>query len=223
MIFYAGCMFTNIMTNHYLQVAFIFFACTATLLSCSSDAGDGGASETATCSGVHPIEDNQDANYVAFHIISRVEDVVNELPEGNYNRHEVSGIFGTMEITGIVSRTVNESCGTNCITRYNNHEIIAKTSNYASAASPTVLTGVVNYSDTTGLRIDNGNSSVIGAITITDNGETILYKRVYVSSECNPEKNGVVDKIYSVSSSGISSSYLDQRGVIVSTGGTFIF
>lgn len=216
-------MFSNIMTSHFSQIAFIVLACTVALFSCSPGAGDGGVSATATCSGVHPIEDNQDANYVAFHIISRVEDVVNELPEGNYSRHEVSGIFGTMEITGIVSRTVNESCGTDCIARYNNHEIIANTLNYASATSPTVLTGVVNYSDTTGLQIDNGDSSVIGAITITDNGETILYKRVYVSSECNPEKNGVEDEIYSVSSSGVSSSYLDQRGVIVSTGGTFTF
>lgn len=209
----AGCVYKSVM----------LFAVTVILSGCQTDESGEDVVGAYSCGGVHPIETNQDANYVASHIIQRIEDAVNEIPEGVYRNYMVSGIFGTMDITGVISRTVNESCGANCISRYNNHEIVARMENYASATSPTVITGDINYSDTTGLQITNGSSTTIGAISIMDNGTNISYERVYVSYDCDPVKNGIIDRIISISSSGETSLHSDQSGEIISTGGTFIF
>jgi hypothetical protein len=177
---------------------------------------------------VHPIEDNEDASYVAAHIASAIRSGMYELPDGIHSEVEVPCFYGTMTITGVISRVENESCGTDCVTSYNNHEAIANLSDcsyiYRSFLQSTI-TGVINYSDTTGVQQIGESFSTLGSITITDNGTEIGFRptSVYNGGGCDYSIKEVSDTIYSISSSGVSSYQWDISGSLTSTGGTFFF
>ena len=176
----------------------------------------------------HPIEDSEEASYVAAHISSAIRSEIYELSDGIYSGIEVPCYFGSMRITGVISRVENEPCGTDCTANYNNHEIIADMSScsyiYNSFLQSTI-TGVVNYSDTRGDQITGEDVTHIGGITITDNGTVIEFKPTYIYTGglCNYSVKEVQDTISSISSSGESSYQWDQSGSLTSTGGTFFF
>lgn len=195
-----------------------------TLLTSCSVGNDPEDPEVCT----HPIKNSEEASYVAAHIASAIGSAVSQLPDGAYNNEEVSCFYSTMTITGIISRTENESCGTNCSSSYNNHEIIANLSDcsyiYRSFLQSTV-TGVINYSDTTGEQQIDQSSSTFGSITITDNGSDVSFRPtwIYTGGGCTYSVKEVLDTISSISSSGESSYQWDQSGSIAATGGTFFF
>jgi len=180
--------------------------------------GDG-----ADCGGIRPIEDIFDASVAAGDIAWTVESAIATLPDGTYNGRQVDGYTGLISITGTISRSLNQSCGTVCETTFNNHDIIATLTDYSVGLGDPTVNGIVDYSDTTGSTQSGLSYFTSGSISISDNGLSISYDSTIFDSSCKPSTVGLIDTISAVSSSGSSSSSSDQGGILTASGGSFTF
>ena len=83
----------------------------ATVIAGCNIEGDG-----ADCGGIRPIEGIFDASLAAEDIASTVESAIVTLADGSYTDRLLSGNTGLISITGTISRSLNQSCGTVCLT-----------------------------------------------------------------------------------------------------------
>ena len=180
---------------------------------------------SSECGNIRTIDSSTSASYAASNIAIITERAIADLPDGYYSSYDniSTRAFGSIVISGFISSTVNESCGTDCVTSYNNHDIVVTFDHYADINNPLIISGEIIYSDTTGHQQDGQNLVSFGNISISDNSAVISYERLGTYASCYPAKSGVRDTIYSINSSGNTSSHLDQSGSLTATGGTFYF
>lgn len=222
------------MINDRSKNTAILLACTAFLFGCTSEEtfpsillhdDDDVVPEPIDCQrGVHPIENSSDAHEVSFMIKKSIETTVDNMVDGTYNEELISDAWGgSITITGIISRKENEICGSDCMTSYHSHNIIATMLNYYNFSVSTI-NGTINYSDNTGSKYTEEGLSTFGNITITDNGTNILYDRTYIPYDCNSVDTeiGIIDTIYSITSSWDVEWIYSQNGSLTSTGGVFL-
>jgi hypothetical protein len=190
----------------------------ATVLAGCDLQGDG-----ADCGGIRPIEDIFDASVAAGDIASTVESALVTLADGSYTDRLILGYTGSISITGDISRSLNQSCGTVCETTFNNHDIIATLTDYSVGLGDPMVNGIVDYSDTTGSTQSGLSYFTSGSISISDNGLSISYDSTIYDSSCKPSTVGLIDTISAISSSGSSSSSSDQGGILTASGGSFTF
>jgi hypothetical protein len=222
------------MMNYYSINTVILLACTTLLSGCSpddtlpyilADEGDSGEPEPVHCQrGIHPIENSSDAYQVSSMIKKSIEITVESMPDGSYNEEQIfDSRGGAITITGIISRTENALCGIDCMSSYHSHNIIATMLNYYNFSASTI-TGTINYSDNTGSQYTEDGFSTFGNITTTDNGTNISYDRTYPPYDCYSVDTeiGIIDTIYSITSSWDAEWIYSQNGSLTSTGGTFL-
>ena len=207
--------------------------CMASISACTPDSPypyvlleeDNVTSEPDYCQrGIHPIENSSDAYQVSSMIKNTIEETVKGMSDGVYSEEMIVDAYGgTFIVTGIISRIENEVCGADCMTSYQNHSIIATMSSYQKY-SASIITGTINYTDDTGKQYTEEGATVFGNITVTDNGESIYYERVYLPYDCllNDIEIGIVDTIYAITSSWDPEWIYSQNGLLTSTGGTFV-
>lgn len=200
-----------------LRTAIAIPLLTTVLAGCNIE-GDGG-----NCGGIQPIKDIIDASLAAEDIASTVESAIVTLADGSYTDRLLSGNTGSISITGTISRSLNQSCGTVCLTSFNNHDIIATLTNYSVGSGDARISGIVDYLDTTGSTQSGLSNFTSGSISISDNGLPISYDSTIIDSSCNPSTVGLIDTISAISSSGSSSSSSDQGGILTTSGGSFTF
>ena len=167
---------------------------------------EGGSEDPQPSICTFPIESSTDARFVAGHIASAIAYGIDQLPDGNYYNEKVSGIRGTIKITGPISRSGSA-----------NHSIIADMVRYSDVPQTNTdiratTTGVINYSN---------NNSIIA---MSDNGTKINYiaNSVY-SYDCSDRQRNLYDTLISLSSNGSSTDVWNQTGYIVTNNGTFNF
>ena len=203
------------MTSYHSKAAVIVLTCTILLSGCIdvfyASIGivlivNGGDEDPNAVYCIYPIDSSSDARFVAGHIASAIAYGVDQLPDGTYHEEQVSGVRGTMTVSGIISRT-----------NYNDHSIIAEMIRFSHVPQSdtdirATISGVVNYSDNN------------GSITITDNGTNINYisNSVY-SYNCANTEIDIYDSIISLYSNGASTDVWNQNGYITTENGTFNF
>lgn len=244
------------MKSYHSKVAAIVIACTTLLFGCYDKVGPlvllyivllgDDADETAEytipedCARpVHPIENTYTAEEAASSIMRSIAYTLHRVDYGTYNEEILSDPNGgTIKITGIISYTGQESCGENCTTNYHDTEIIAELSEYPNVLSqysdtePAKVTGVINYSDTTGTEYTEYKTTYFGHVTISDNGTDVLYDATWIDNyNCDSQESGILDTFKSIHASASDSLtkgalkdlYDEPIGTLTTANGTFDF
>lgn len=156
-------------------------------------------SENAIENCEHPVQSNSEALFVANRISDTIEYEIEQLDSGIYSEEKVFCYSGSMTLSGVLSRTKDESCGVGCTRSYNDHDVIASLSdciyihptNYTWRYS---ITGDIVLSNSMGIeRHDDGTTKLFGDYMITDNGTEIEFEAN--GYHCDNTMGEIVDTI----------------------------
>jgi len=188
---------------------------------------NGEDSENRVEEGSRTIE-SSDVRYVAGYIAKSIENQITHLDPGNYTEKELPCWRGTLTISGVLSRIENESCGSGCTRSYNNHDLIVRFVECASAVEYSSMTysitGEARFSNSMGIEtIESGNSTVFGDLILTDNGSNIQFE--FASGDSANTQSGIFDTITSLdayeSGNWISKHYLWDYVILSTNHGTY--
>lgn len=188
-------------------------------------------SDNAIENCVHPVQSNSEAIFVANRISDTIEYEIEQLDSGVYSEEKVSCYSGSMTISGVMSRTKDESCGVGCTRSYNDHDVIATLSDciYIHPTNYTwhySITGDIVLSNSMSIeRHDDGATILFGDYMITDNGTEIEFEAN--GYHCDNTMGEIVDTITLLnayeSANYVSRHYIWDTVNFTGKAGTYLY
>lgn len=157
------------------MVVSIFLVVIVVLAAIGSD-GTGGAGDGTLGGDYEPIASESRAQFMVKEVLrTAYNGVVDEIPNGEHDGLVIEGASGRAVVTGTRSYQSGQSCGTDCVSSQNNHDLTIVFEDFSY--SRTTIDGTVSYRDTTWSQTSgvSGYSSG-GSVMISGAEVQVLYE-----------------------------------------------